>query len=85
MMIAVNDVTSRFDVKILQPLLNDDFISYAKTIPISEKITSSDDLQRKHVIRKLALSCGVPELSANKQKKALQYGSKIHKQLLKFR
>ena len=85
MMIAVNDVTSRFDVKILQPLLNDDFISYAKTIPISEKITSSDDLQRKHAIRKLALSCGVPELSANKQKKALQYGSKIHKQLLKFR
>ena len=85
MMIAVNDVTSRFDVKILQPLLNDDFISYAKTIPISEKITSPDDLQRKHAIRKLALSCGVPELSANKQKKALQYGSKIHKQLLKFR
>lgn len=85
MMIAVNDVTSRFDVKILQPLLNDDFISYAKTIPISEKITGPDDLQRKHAIRKLALSCGVPELSANKQKKALQYGSKIHKQLLKFR
>ena len=85
MMIAVNDVTSRFDVKILQPLLDDDFISYAKTIPISEKITSPDDLQRKHAIRKLALSCGVPELSANKQKKALQYGSKIHKQLLKFR
>ena len=85
MMIAVNDVTSRFDVKILQPLLNDDFISYAKTIPISEKITSPDDLQRKHAIRKLALTCGVPEISANKQKKALQYGSKIHKQLLKFR
>jgi len=85
MMIAVNNVTSTLGVKILQPLLNDDFISYAKTIPISEKITSPDDLQRKHAIRKLALSCGVPELSANKQKKALQYGSKIHKQLLKFR
>jgi len=85
MMIAVNNVTSKFGVKILQPLLNDDFISYAKTIHISEKITSPDDLQRKHAIRKLALTCGVPEISANKQKKALQYGSKIHKQLLKFR
>ena len=85
MMIAVNNVTSRFDVKILQPLLNDNFISYAKTIPISQKIISPDDLQRKHAIRKLALTCGVPEISANKQKKALQYGSKIHKQLLKFR
>ena len=85
MMIAVNNVTSLFDVKILQPLLDDNFISYAKTIPVSEKITDSDDLQRKHAIRKLAVSCGVPEISAYKQKKALQYGSKIHKQLLKFR
>ena len=85
MMIAVNNVTSSFCVKILQPLLNENFISYAKTIPISEKITDPDDLQRKHAIRKLAVSCGVPEISAYKQKKALQYGSKIHKQLLKFR
>ena len=85
MMIAINNVTSSFDVKILQPLLNENFISYAKTIPISEKITDPDDLQRKHAIRKLAVSCGVPEISAYKQKKALQYGSKIHKQLLKFR
>ena len=85
MMIAVNNVTSNFNVKILQPLLNEEFISFAKTIPISEKIIDSDDLQRKHAIRKLAISCGVPEISAHKQKKALQYGSKIHKQLLKFR
>ena len=83
MMVAVNNVTSSLDVKILQPLLNNDFISFAKTIPISEKIIDSDDLQRKHIIRKLALSCGVPEISAHKQKKALQYGSRIHKELLK--
>ncbi len=85
MMVAVNNVTSLFDVKILQPLLHEDFISYAKTIPISEKIIDPNDLQRKHAIRKLAASCGVPEISAYKQKKALQYGSKIHKQLLKLR
>jgi asparagine synthase (glutamine-hydrolysing) len=85
MMIAINNVTSSFNVKMLQPLLHDDFISYAKTIPVSDKIIDRDDLQRKHAIRKLAVSCGVPEISAYKQKKALQYGSKIHKQLLKFR
>jgi len=85
MMIAVNNVTSLFDVKILQPLLHENFILYAKTIPISEKIIDVNDLQRKHAIRKLAVSCGVPEISAYKQKKALQYGSKIHKQLLKLR
>ncbi|HJM79162.1 MAG TPA: asparagine synthase C-terminal domain-containing protein [Nitrosopumilus sp.] len=85
MMKAVNVIASEFDVKILQPLLSEKFIKYAKTIPISEKILSSDDLFRKHIIRKLANNIGVPELSCNKRKKALQYGSKIHKSLLKIK
>ena len=85
MMKAVNLIASEFKVKILQPLLSSDFIDYAKTIPISEKIHSSEDLYRKHIIRKLASAVNVPELSCNKRKKALQYGSKIHKTLLKTR
>ena len=85
MMVAVNNVTSEFDIKIVQPLLTNSFIEYAKKIPISEKIHSSDDLLRKHVIRKLAMDCNVPEKSAHKQKKALQYGTQIHKSLLKSR
>ena len=85
MMKAVNVIASEFGVKILQPLLSPKFIEYAKTVPISEKILSSDDLYRKHIIRKLAIEVGVPELSCNKRKKALQYGSKIHKSLLKTR
>ena len=85
MMIAVNNVCSEFGVKIIQPLLSPSFIEFAKKIPISEKIHNSDDLKRKHVIRSLAIDCNVPEISALKQKKALQYGSKIHKQLLKLR
>ena len=85
MMKAVNVIASEFDVKILQPLLSPKFIEYAKTVPISEKIHSSDDLYRKHIIRKLANDVGVPEISCSKRKKALQYGSKIHKSLLKTR
>lgn len=85
MMNAVNLIASEFNVKILQPLLSSDFIDYAKTIPVSEKIHSSEDLYRKHIIRKLASAVNVPELSYNKRKKALQYGSKIHKTLLKTR
>jgi asparagine synthase (glutamine-hydrolysing) len=85
MMKAVNHITSEFKVKILQPLLSDDFIKFAKTIPLSEKIQGKDDLMRKHIIRKVAIDVGVPELSANKRKKALQYGSKIHKAFLKSR
>jgi len=85
MMVAINDVTAEFNVEILQPLLSPDFIEYARKIPISEKIHGSDDMKRKHIIRKLAIDCGVPEISAYKQKKALQYGSQIHKSLLKSR
>jgi len=85
MMVAINNVTAEFNVEILQPLLSPDFIEYAKKIPISEKIHGLDDMKRKHIIRKLAIDCGVPEISAYKQKKALQYGSQIHKSLLKSR
>jgi len=85
MMKAVNSVTSEFGVRIVQPLLSEKFIAFAKSIPISEKIHDSEDLYRKHIVRKLASEVGVPEISYNKRKKALQYGSKIHKSLLKTR
>ena len=85
MMKAINQVCSEFGIKIVQPLLSEDFIKYAKTIPISQKITDENDLQRKHIIRNLAIQVGVPELSAHARKKALQYGSMIHKALLKSR
>ena len=85
MMIAINQVTAEFSVKIVQPFLSSSFIDYSKKIPVSEKIHGPDDLQRKHPIRELAMDYGVPEIAAHKQKKALQYGSQIHKSLLKSR
>jgi len=85
MMKAVNLISSEFGVEILQPLLDQEFIKYAKTIPISDKIHDSEDLMRKHVIRKLAYEIKIPEISYTKRKKALQYGTKIHKKLLKTR
>lgn len=85
MMKAVNKISSQFNVKILQPLLSQEFIEFAKTIPMSQKILGPEDLMRKHVIRNLAKKVGVPELAYSKRKKALQYGSNIHKLLLKIR
>jgi asparagine synthase (glutamine-hydrolysing) len=83
MMQAVNSVCSEFGVNIVQPLLLPEFIKYAKSVPISEKITGYDDLYRKHIVRRLAVRVGVPEFSANARKKAMQYGSLIHKTLIK--
>ena len=85
MMVAINAVTAEFGVTMIQPFLLPNFIEYAKKIPVSEKIHGQDDMQRKHPIRELAMDYGVPEVAAQKQKKALQYGSKIHKSLLKSR
>ncbi len=85
MMMAVNTIASEFDVKILQPFLSKEFVTFAKKIPIEEKIHGSDDLMRKHIVRDLALKIGVPKESAFKRKKALQYGSLIHKALMKIK
>jgi asparagine synthase (glutamine-hydrolysing) len=85
MMKAVNQVTSEFAVQIVQPFLSERFIEFAKTIPLEHKIKDKDDLMRKHIVRKLALSLGVPKESALKQKKAMQYGSLIHKNFLKVK
>lgn len=85
MMNAINHVCSEFKVRIIQPFLSDNFITFAKSISISHKIKNAEDLLRKHIIREIALKIGVPEISANKRKKALQYGSLIHKALIKSR
>jgi asparagine synthase (glutamine-hydrolysing) len=48
-------------------------------IPIYSKIVSHDDVLRKHIIRKIALSFEIPPEVVIRRKKALQYGSLIHK------
>ncbi len=84
MMEAIGTAVSQFGVRLVQPLLSADFIKYAKTIPICEKIHGPDDMLRKHTVRELARRAGVPEISAGKRKKALQYGSRIHREILKL-
>ena len=64
MMIAINQVTAEFSVKMVQPFLSPSFVDYSKKIPVSEKIHGPDDMQRKHPIRELAMGFGVPEIAA---------------------
>ncbi|MCI0561806.1 MAG: asparagine synthase C-terminal domain-containing protein [Nitrososphaera sp.] len=75
----IGQVARKFGVKIKQPFLDREFIAFAKSIPLDRKITGSGDMIRKHVLRAAALAIGVPEESAMKPKKALQYGSSIHR------
>ena len=79
----IQEVSNEFNVSIKQPFLSCDFIEYAKKIPIDKKITSSNDLLRKHILREVAILLNVPVEAALQPKKALQYGSLIHKNLIK--
>jgi asparagine synthase (glutamine-hydrolysing) len=72
-------VAAQLGIQVQQPFLSSKFIQFAKTIPINQKIKGPDDMIRKHVLREAALALGVPEESAMKPKKALQFGSFIHK------
>ena len=75
----IKQVADKYHVSILQPFLSDGFISVAMKFPIYNKIVSSDDVLRKHIIRKIALSFGLPSEVIIRRKKAFQYGSLIHK------
>lgn len=75
----ISAVASEFSVEVRQPFLSEKFAEFAKKIPVDQKIKGPDDMARKHVLREAALLIGVPEESARKPKKALQYGSLIHK------
>ena len=79
----IKTVSAQFRIQIQQPFLSSKFVQFAKTIPIDQKIKGSDDMIRKHILREAAIALGVPEESAMKPKKALQYGSSIHKYLKK--
>jgi asparagine synthase (glutamine-hydrolysing) len=79
LMAEIATVAGQFGVAVRQPFLSSKFIEFAKAIPVDQKIKGPDDMTRKHILRQAALSIGVPEESALKPKKALQYGSSIHK------
>ena len=75
----ITQVAKEYRVSILQPFLSKGFISVAMKFPIYNKIVSNDDVLRKHIIRKIALSFDLPPEVIFRRKKAIQYGSLIHK------
>ena len=80
----IKTVAAQLGVQVRQPFLSSKFIQFAKSIPIDQKIKGPDDMIRKHILREVALALGVPKESAMKPKKALQYGSSIHKYFKKI-
>jgi asparagine synthase (glutamine-hydrolysing) len=75
--------TMAHGIELRVPFLDKEVIKTAFEIPLSYKIKSEDDPLRKHILRQVAQDIGVPEFIALRPKKAAQYGSGIHKILIK--
>ncbi len=83
MMREISHVIAELNMYSYQPFLSKAFVKYAKSIPMEYKIKGQDDMLRKHILREVAMRIGVPKEAAMHPKKAIQYGSMIHKYLLK--
>ncbi len=83
MMKEISMVIADLNIKSFQPFLTESFIRFAKDIPLEYKIKGPEDMLRKHIIREIALNIDVPRESALHPKKAIQYGSLIHKFVFK--
>lgn len=74
-------VTRMLGVKKIDPFLSKEFIAFGLEVPVKLKIKGPEDDLRKQIIRRIALDIGIPKETALKHKRALQYGSGIHKQI----
>lgn len=70
---------------VVQPFMEEAFVEYSYTIPLYEKIRGGDDYIRKHIVRRAAELSGLPPEICWRRKKAMQYGSGIHRHVLKSR
>ena len=70
-------------VELRVPFLDMDIIDLSLDIPGIYKIKDNEDILRKHILRDVAKSIGVPGYIADRPKKAAQYGSGINKILKK--
>jgi len=78
--VARNEAVARSEgIEIRCPLLDEEVGRLAMQVPVEEKFSG----ERKSVLRKIARELGVPESACARQKQALQYGSGVHKILLK--
>jgi asparagine synthase (glutamine-hydrolysing) len=85
LMQEIDGILKELGVNLIQPFLTSEFISFAKSIPIDQKIIGPRDMIRKHILRQVAVSINVPIQAAMQRKKALQYSSLIHRNFCKLR
>lgn len=78
----IKKVCEKYRIKAKFPFLDEEFAEAIKEIPLSEKLDDGD--MKKPLLRKIAAALGVPKTAIFRPKKAMQYGSGIHKMMEKL-
>ena len=78
-----DSVTMKNSVELRVPFLDMEVVDLAMQIPMKYKINGKDDKLRKSILREVAADIGVIDDIVKRPKKAAQYGSGIHKILVK--
>ena len=76
-------VTMANSVELRVPYLDQEVVEMALRVPMKYKLDSGEDNLRKCILREIAADIGVPSEIVRRPKKAAQYGSGIHKILVK--
>lgn len=75
-------IAKAFGIRLALPFLGEKVVKAAFSIPAKENFKGGEN---KAVLRRLARELGVPESACSRRKRAMQYGSGIHAELLKLR
>ena len=76
-------VTMANSVELRVPYLDPELVEMALNVPIKYKLDNGKENLRKCILREIASDIGVPSEIVRRPKKAAQYGSGIHKILVK--
>ncbi|MEM4166393.1 MAG: asparagine synthase C-terminal domain-containing protein [Candidatus Bilamarchaeaceae archaeon] len=77
----ISKITRKFGIEARFPFYNNKLANYVFSIPLEIRIEEKE--LKKGILREAASFLEVPEEAVKRKKKALQYGSGIHKILLK--
>jgi len=74
-------VAKNFGMRTAYPFLYPPFVDAILAMPLSERLGTLED--KKPLLRKIAAKLGMPQDAIDRKKKAMQYGSGVHKILVK--
>jgi len=80
---AIKEIGNIFNKISLFPLYQENIARFVFDIPLN--IRMKDVIRKKYLIREVAKYFSLPEITVNRKKRALQYGTGFHKTILKMK